>query len=99
MLLGYEVEEGGAEERLTGMGGGTGTGTVAGAREGVREGWGGRGGIPSEDPDTGIVLEESCLFFPLSKDKLGDSLVEEEEEEEEGRVLCAFNWEAVVEEE
>lgn len=87
MFLRYEVEEGGAEDRLTGMGGGTGTGTVAGvgAREGVREGWGGRGGIPSEEPDNGIVLEESCLFFPLSKDKLGDSLEEEEE------VWRAFN--------
>ena len=70
------------------MGGGTGTGTGTGA--GAREGWGGRGGIPSEDPHNEIVLEEICLFFPISKDKLGESLVEEEEEEE-GRVLCAFN--------
>lgn len=73
------------------MGGGTGTGAGVGARERSREGWGGRGGIPSKDPDNGIVLEETCLFFPLSKDKLGDSLEEEEEEEEEGRVWCAFN--------
>ena len=71
------------------MGGGTGAGTgaEAGAREGVREDWGGRGGIPSEDPDNGIILEGSCLFFPISKDKLEDNL----EEEEEGRAWCTFN--------